>query len=214
MISYSDLKKGIAFILEGEPYEVQDAQFVRMQQRKPVMQTKIRNLITGKTVSRNFHQNEVFKEAEINDKEMIFLFSHRDQYTFIEPGNPKDRVVLGATVVGDIGRFFKKNLPVTFQMFSPDSGSSSLGPSSGGASPLAGQAGGEEKIIGIKIPMKIEYAVKEAQPADKGNTVQGGSKEAVLENGLIVQVPLFINTGDVIKVNTETGEYSERMEKK
>src|SRR3989344_8168298 len=89
MLSYSELKKGTAFILDGEPYEVEDSQFVRMQQRKPVMQTKIKNLITGKVVSRNFHQNEVFHEADIVGKEMLFLFAHRGQYTFIEPGNPK-----------------------------------------------------------------------------------------------------------------------------
>jgi len=189
MLSYSELKKGTAFILDGEPYEVEDSQFVRMQQRKPVMQTKIKNLITGKVVSRNFHQNEVFHEADIVGKEMLFLFAHRGQYTFIEPGNPKDRVVLEEAMVGDVARFLKNNLPVTFLSF-------------------------EEKIIGIRMPVKVEYLVKEATPADKGNTVQGATKEAILENGLSVQVPLFINPGDVVAVNTETGDYSERVEKK
>ena len=117
MLSYSELKKGTAFILDGEPYEVEDSQFVRMQQRKPVMQTKIKNLITGKVVSRNFHQNEVFHEAEIVGKEMLFLFAHRGQYTFIEPGNPKDRVVLEEAMVGDVARFLKNNLLVTFLSF-------------------------------------------------------------------------------------------------
>ncbi|MBI3074676.1 MAG: elongation factor P, partial [Parcubacteria group bacterium] len=186
---YSDLKRGAVFILDGEPYEVEESQFVRMQQRKPVMQTKIKNLITGKVVSRNFHQNEVFHEAEIVEKEMTFLFTHRGQYTFTEPGNPKNRVVLDEAAVGNVARFLKGNLLVTFLSF-------------------------EEKIIGIRMPIKIEYAVKEAQPADKGNTVQGGTKEATLENGLTVQVPLFINTGDVVSVNTTTGDYSERVEKK
>src|SRR3989344_8746898 len=189
MLTYSDLKKGAAFILDGEPYEVQESQFVRMQQRKPVMQTKIKNLITGKVVSRNFHQNEVFREAEIEEKEMTFLFAHRGQYTFTEPENPKNRIVLDKATVGDAARFLKGNLSVLFRSF-------------------------DEKIISIKMPIKIEYTVKEAQPADKGNTVQGGTKEAVLENGLTIQVPLFINEGDIVSVNTQTGDYSERVEKK
>ena len=170
-----------------------ECQFVRMQQRKPVMQTKIRNLISGKTVSRNFHQNEVFKEAEMEEKEMVFLFSHRGQYTFVPPGNPKERTVLSEEVAGSVARFLKGNLTVFFRIF---------------------PAEGEGKIIGIRIPIKIEYIVKEAPPADKGNTIQGGSKEAILENDLAIQVPLFINAGDRVNVNTETGEYSERAEKK
>ncbi|MBI3074691.1 MAG: elongation factor P [Parcubacteria group bacterium] len=189
MLTYSDLKRGAVFILDGEPYEVEESQFVRMQQRKPVMQTKIKNLITGKVVARNFHQNESFHEAEIAEREMIFLFAHRGQFTFTEPGNPRNRLMLEEATIGDDARFLKGNLSVFFRMFG-------------------------EKIISIKLPIKIEYVVKEAQPADKGNTVQGGSKEAVLENGLMVQVPLFINAGDVVSVNTTTGDYSERVEKK
>ncbi len=189
MLSYADLKKGVIFILENEPYEVLECQFVRMQQRKPVMQTKIRNLMSGKTVSRNFHQNEIFKEAEIEEKEMVFLFSHRGQYTFVPPGNPRERTVLTEEVVGDVARFLKENLTVFFRFF-------------------------QEKIIGIRMPIKIEYVVKEAPPANKGNTIQGGSKEVVLENGLSIQAPLFINAGDTVSVNTQTGEYSERAEKK
>lgn len=120
---------------------------------------------------------------------MIFLFAHRGQFTFTEPGNPRNRLMLEEATIGDDARFLKGNLSVFFRMFG-------------------------EKIISIKLPIKIEYVVKEAQPADKGNTVQGGSKEAVLENGLMVQVPLFINAGDVVSVNTTTGDYSERVEKK
>ena len=189
MLSYNDLKKGILFVLDGEPYEVVDGQFVRMQKRKPVMQTKIKNLITHKTISRNFHQNESFEEAEIEKKEMVFLFANRGQFTFIPPDNPKERTTLEEDVVGDIAKFLKENLLVSFRIFN-------------------------KKIIGIETPIKIDYLVKEAPPADKGNTAQGATKEVILENGLAVQAPLFINTGDVIRVNTESGEYSERVEKK
>lgn len=189
MITYSDLKKGAEFVLDGEPYKVEEAQFVRMQQRKPVMQTKIKNLITGKTIARNFHQSESFQEAGIEKREMIFLFAHRGQFTFTPPGKPQERTALEEDKVGEAARFLKTNLLVSFKIFN-------------------------EKIIGVDIPVKVEYTVKEAQPADKGNTIQGGSKEITLENGLAVQAPLFINVGDIVSVNTQTGEYSERIEKK
>ena len=94
MLTYTDLTKGTAFILDGEPYEVLEYKFLRMQQRKPVVQTKIKNLITGKIVSRNFHQNENFKEAEIEKEELNFIYSHKGEYWFHKKNNPKQRFSL------------------------------------------------------------------------------------------------------------------------
>ena len=175
--------------MDGEPYEVLESQFLRMQQRKPVIQAKIKNLITGKITPRSFHQNESFAEAEIEKEPMKFLFSHRGIYTFSAPSNPSTRIVLSEEQAGGTGKFLKPNLEITFKKFG-------------------------EKLIGIDIPIKIDYAVKNAPPADKGNTAQGGSKEVELENGLKIQAPLFINEGDVIRLNTQTGLYVERVEKK
>ena len=188
MLSYTDLLKGVFFVMDGEPYEVLESQFLRMQQRKPVIQGKIKNLITGKITPRSFHQNESFREAEIENEPMRFLFSHRESYTFSAPSNSSARIVLSEEQVGETGKFLKPNLEITFKKFG-------------------------EKLIGIDIPIKIDYAVKNAPPADKGNTAQGGSKEVELENGMRLQTPLFINEGDVIRVNSQTGEYVERAEK-
>ena len=173
--------------MDGEPYEVMDAQFLRMQQRKPIVQAKIKNLITGKIVSRSFHQSESFKEAEIEKAPMKFLFSHREIYTFSEPSNPSKRISVKAGKIKDAAKFLKPDLEVVFKKFG-------------------------DLLIGLDIPIKADYVVKFAPPADKGNTMQGGSKEIELENGLKIQAPLFINRGDIIKINTQSGEYVERVQ--
>src|SRR3989344_3767275 len=100
MLSYSDLKRGITFKYEGEPYEVVGSDFLRMQMRKPVMQVRMRNLKNGKVVERNFHKNENFEEIELEREPMIFLFGNRGQYTFQKPGDPKTRIVLTEDAVG------------------------------------------------------------------------------------------------------------------
>ncbi len=189
MLSYTDLLKGVFFVMDGEPYEVLESQFLRMQQRKPVIQGKIRNLITGKITPRSFHQNESFREAEIEKEQMKFLFSHRGIYTFSDPSNSSKRTALNEEQAGETAKFLKPNLEVTFKKFG-------------------------DKLIGMDMPIKIDYIVKNAPPADKGNTAQGGSKEVELENGLKIQAPLFIGEGDAIRINTQTGQYTERVEKK
>ena len=193
MLSYSDLQKDITFLLDGEPYQVIESKFSRMQQRKPVMQAKIKNLISGKVTSKNFHQNESFKEVEIERTPMIFLFEHRDQFTFHVPDNPADRKTLDRIHVGEAAKFLKQNLRIELKKFSAP--------------------GGNDMVIGISLPIKVDYIVKEAPPTERGNTTQGGTKEITLENGLRIQVPFFIREGDVVRLNTETGEYVERTEK-
>lgn len=175
-------------MLDGEPYEVLESQFLRMQQRKPVIQAKIKNMITGKIVPRSFHQNESFQEAEIEKEPMKFLFSHRGVYTFSDPSKPSNRITIREEEVGDAGRFLKTNLEISFKKFG-------------------------ERVIGVDVPIKVDYKVKSAPPGAKGDTAQGGSKEVELENGLKISAPLFINEGDVVRVNTQTGEYVERAEK-
>lgn len=188
MLSMIELKKGTLFILDGQPYEVLEHSFMRMQQRKPVIQAKIKNLISGKMVSRNFHPGENFKEAEIEKKEIMFIYSHRSEFWFCLPQNLKERFSLPLEIIGENAKFLKKDLMIDAYEFN-------------------------EQIISIKLPVKIDYRVKEAPPAVKGDTVQGGSKTVILENNLEINTPLFIEENDIIRVNTETGEYVERVEK-
>ena len=189
MINYNDLKPGTVFILDGQPYQVVEFGFLRMQQRKPVAQTKIRNLITGKVISRNFQHTESFEEAEIKYREVKFLYHHRDKFVFSEIDDSSKRFELSEEQVGELNKFLKPNCEVNLMEF-------------------------EEKIINIVLPIKMDFKVIEAPPSIKGNTAQGGVKPVKIETGAMINVPLFIEQGDMIKINTQTGEYVERIKQK
>ena len=174
MLDYNDLKIGTTFIYEGQPYEILEYSFLRMQQRKPAVQTKMRNLLNGKIIERNFHMNEKFEAVEIERQPIKYLYTHRGEYWFAEKDNPSKRFALKEDVVA---------------------------------------VKWDEKIINIDVPIKMDLIVKETPPGERGNTAQGGTKVADLETGAKIQVPLFVNTGDTVKINTQTGEYVERVEK-
>ena len=190
MLSYNDLRVGTIFTRDGDPdpYKVLEYAFIRMQQRKPVAQLKIKNLITGKVLNLTAHPNDGFKEAEIDSVTVKFLYRNRGECWFSEPANPKNRFMLGDAIVEEAGQFMKPNTEVKAFKFN-------------------------EKIIGIELPAKIDLKVTEAPPAIRGDTAQGGTKVVTLETGAKVNVPLFINEGDVVRINTETGEYAERVTK-
>lgn len=188
MLSYSDLKPGTVFLLDGQPYIVLEFAFLRMQQRKPVAQTKIKNLISSKIISRNFQPNETFEEAEIIYRDVKFLFAHRGKYVFCEKDNPSKRFELEEEQVGDLKIYLKPNVEVEIIEF-------------------------EEKIISINLPIKMDFKVIEAPPGIKGDTAQGGTKAVKIETGATINAPLFIEEGDIIRINTQTGLYYERAEK-
>ena len=188
MLSMTDLKKGTLIIMDGEPYEIAEYNFVRMQQRKPVVQAKIRNLTTGKISSTTFHPGDSFPEAEISFAEIQFIYASRSEYWFRDPKDISQRFSFKEEFIGDAAKFLKPDLMVSAYKF-------------------------DDKYINIKLPIKIDYIVKEAAPAVKGNTAQGGTKAIVLENGLELQAPMFIESGDIVRINTDTGDYSERVEK-
>jgi elongation factor P len=185
-LAYTDLTKGVLFIMDGAPYEVIETHFLRMQQRKAVVQTKIRNLITGKLLDRNFQASDSFEEAEIEKKNAIFIYQSKGEYWFHKEGNPKERFVLKADLVGTQGQFLMPNTKVSTTIF-------------------------EDEVIKVEIPVKMEFKVVEAPPAIKGNTAQGGTKVVTIEGGAKVSAPLFINEGDTIRINTQTGDYVERV---
>ena len=189
VLSYSEVVPKKLITLDGSPFEVLSSHVFRMQMRKPVNQTKLRNLKSGKVTERSFHQAETVEEADVEYEDITFLYHHRGEYWFTEKGNPKNRFKLSDEIIGERGHFLKQNSDVEAMRF-------------------AGE------IIGIHLPIKIDLVVKDAPPAVKGNTVQGGTKTVTLETGATVNVPMFIGEGDVIRINTETGQYVERVEKK
>ncbi|MCL4399993.1 elongation factor P [Patescibacteria group bacterium] len=185
-LSYNELKVGTIFTKDGSPFKVLSSAFVRMQQRKPVMQLKIENLISGKVQEYSAHQNEEFEEAEIDIMPVQFIYENRGEYWFNEKGNPKNRFQLSKEILGNASQFLKPSTELTAYKFN-------------------------EKIINVELPIKMDLKVTEAPPAIKGNTAQGGNKAVTLETGAKINVPLFIEEGDIIKINTETGEYIERV---
>lgn len=188
MLSVNELKKGVVILYEDHPYEIQETHHLKMQQRRPVVQTRMRNLLNGVSIERNFKQSDVFEEADVEKKTVVFLYNHRTDFVFHEKDKPQERFNLTEEIVGEKKQWLKPNTPVQALLF-------------------------DGKVVTISIPIKMELTVVEAPPGLKGDTAQGGTKAVTLETGAIVQAPLFIEEGDVIQVNTESGEYTERIKK-
>ncbi len=189
MYEYNEILPRTYIVLDGEPFECIDSHVFRKQQRKPVNQTKLRNLITGKVVEHAFHQSEKAERADITARKVKYLYNAKNQYWFCEENDPSKRFSVDSLLVGDQIQFIKTNDLVDILEF-------------------------DERIIGFKFPIKVELRVTDAPPAVKGNTVSGGTKQAKLETGAVINVPLFVDEGDIVRVNTETGEYTERIAKK
>jgi elongation factor P len=188
VLSYNEILKGSIINYNNEPYEVLSSHIFRMQQRKPVNQTKLRQLVGGKVVEISFHQNEVVTEADVGNMQARYLYTNKGESWFAEEDNPKNRFSFPDTVVHDRVQWLTPNNLVDVLTY-------------------------EDKPMTIKIPVKVELEVKDAPPAVKGNTVSGGTKLVELSTGAKVNVPLFINTGDIIRINTDSGEYTERVTK-
>lgn len=186
MLSHTDLKKGVKIILDKEPYEILEASPMKKAQRRVVIQAKVRNLITGGVFSRNFHQGETVEEAELSKIEAEFLYHHKEQYFFSETGNPVNRFNLTEGQIGLQAQFLKQSQIVEAIIFG-------------------------NKVINISLPIKIQLKVREAPPGTKGGRAQAGTKTVFLETGVKINAPLFIKAGDIVEINTETGEYVRRI---
>ena len=187
-LAVNELKPKTFFIYEVQPYVVLETHHLKMQQRRPTVQVRMRNLMNGKLLERNFAQSDVFEEADIERKKVKFLYNHKDQYWFADEKELTKRFLLTEELIGEATKFLKPNTTLE-----------------------AIEYNGE--IINIELPIKMELKVVEAPPSIKGNTAQGGLKQVKLETGANMNVPLFINQDDIIRINTEAGEYVERVEK-
>jgi elongation factor P len=188
-LEYSEIREKKIIIYSDEPCEVVESHVARTQQRKPQNQVKLKSLISGKTIAATFHVSDMADEADIEKKEITFLYANKGEYWFCDPEDKSKRFKLDANLIGDSGKFLKQNNNVTALVWDDDN---------------------DEKIIKISLPIKMEFLVKEAPPAVRGDTSKGGNKIITLENGTTLNAPMFINEGDTIRLNTETGEYVER----
>ena len=189
MLEYNEIVERKYIILDGAPYEVLTSHVFRKQQRKPVNATKLKNLFTGKVTEYSFHQSEKVEEAEIETKEVKFLYkTPKKEHFFSDPNDPSKRFSVTEEVLGDASRFLKPNTVIKQRIWN-------------------------EQTIGFELPIVVELKVTEAPPNIKGDSSTSGGKVITLETGATITAPLFVNAGDVIKVNTETGEYRERVGK-
>jgi len=186
VLQYNEIKQRKYIVYEGEPYEVISSQVSRKQQNKPVNKTKLKSLLSGKVVDHSFHMNDKVDEAEIDKKKAKYLYNNRGEVWFSAPDNPGDRFKLDESLIESSLPYMCPNEIFEIESF-------------------------EDKTIGVKLPIKVELKVTEAPPSIKGNTAQGGNKQVTTETGATVTVPMFINEGDILRINTETGEYVERV---
>ncbi len=188
VLSYNEITPKKVILFNDEPYLVISYHVFRKQQRKPVNITKLKNIKTGRVVENTFHVNETAEEADLETRQVTFIYRKGNEYWFHSAGKPADRFMLSEEFVGDQGKFLKDRSDIQALVY-------------------------EDEVIGLKFPIKVELKVVEAAEAVKGNSSGGALKEVKLETGAKLMVPLFINEGDIVSVNTEDGAYSERMEK-
>jgi elongation factor P len=187
-LSYSEIEKGINIIIDKKPYKVLETSSMFKARGHSVLQAKIKNLETGDIIPKTIHPSDSFEEAEIDKISLVFVYSHRGNYIFSEKENPSKRVSFTEGQVAYIKEFLKEGQEVQGLIFN-------------------------DKIISVQLPIKIVMKVKNAPPGIKGNTAEGGTKNAILETGAEISVPLFVNQGDIIEINTEKREYVRRVEK-
>lgn len=186
MYTITDLKPGLIVIYNDQPHEVVEAKHLKKANEMALMQTKLRNILTGGIISQNFKHADKFESAEIIRKKVKFLYNHRDDYWFCAENNPADRFSLKDNSLGDEKNYLKAGIPIDAMLF-------------------------EGKVIDIILPIKMDLKIKETPPGVKGDRSESGTKEAILETGAKIKVPLFIKEGELIRVNTQTGEYVERV---
>ena len=185
MYTITDLKPGRAVNLDGEPYIVLASQFGRKSQSQANMQCKLKNLKTGAIVARNFQGSEKIAPADVGYRHVQYLYAGQGTRCFMDL-ETYDQFELPDDTVGDGTQYMIGGMEMDALMY-------------------------EEKPIGIKMPVTVVLEVVETMPGVKGDTASGGGKPAKLNSGVTINVPLFVKEGEKIKVNTESGEYVERV---
>lgn len=185
LLAYNDILPKTLIVLDGDPYEVVSAWVFRKQQRKPVNQVKLRNLKSGALMEHTFHVSDKAEVADVENRPAKFIYHKNGAWWFHEAHKPSERFEIDDSIMGDNGKFLKGNTDVDVRWFD--------------GAPLQ-----------VRLPIKMSLKVTEAPPDVRGNTAQGGNKVVTLETGATLNVPMFITAGDVVVVNTETGDYVER----
>ena len=183
-ININDIKNGMTIIMDKNLYQIVEFQHVKPGKGSAFVRMKLRNLRTGSITEDTYNTNIKIEKAHIDRMPMQYLYAVGDNYVFMN-NETYEQVEISKKVLGDQVKFIKENMEITVDYY-------------------------EGEILGISLPEKVEYEVIETEPAVKGNTTNNAQKDATIETGYIVKVPLFINTGEKIIVSTKDGKYSSR----
>ncbi|MCD7975083.1 MAG: elongation factor P [Phascolarctobacterium sp.] len=184
MISTNEFKTNVTITIDGDAWQVVEFQHVKPGKGAAFVRAKLRNLCTGAVVERAFNAGERFPRARIDRREMQYLYESDGMYVFMD-NETYEQMELSKEQLGEALNFLKENMDVKIMIY-------------------------DNKILGIDLPNTVELAVIETDPGIRGDTATGGSKNAKMDTGYIVKVPLFINEGDVLRIDTRTGDYIER----
>lgn len=186
MLEYNEITVKKYIVIDGAPFEVLENHIARTQQRKPQNQTKVKNLLTGRLSNMTFHASDKVEEADIDTKEVKYLYSSRGAWWFSEANDPSKRFQISEEILGAQAKFLRANFVYDAKIFNGE-------------------------VFGIKLDPMVDLKVVEAPPSIKGDSARGGNKNVIVEGGAVISAPLFVNEGDIIRINTETGEYRERI---
>lgn len=184
MISSNDFRTGVTIEIDGQVWQVVDFQHVKPGKGAAFVRAKLKNVKTGAVVERTFNAGEKLPKAHIDRREMQYLYESDGMYTFMD-NETYEQVELNSDQLGDAKKFLKENMSIGVMFF-------------------------QGTVIGVDLPYSVELTVVETDPGVRGDTATGGTKPATLETGHIVKVPLFINIGDVLRIDTRSGDYLER----
>jgi elongation factor P len=187
MYDTSDIRKNLKIVLDGSPYAVVDHQFVKPGKGQAFTRTKLKNMITGAVLERTFKSGEKLEKADMEERQMQYLYPEGEQYVFMDT-TTYNQINLSKDVLGDTPDYLQDGMMVDVLFWS-------------------------DRPIGVTPPIFVELEVVETEPGFKGDTTSNVGKPATLSSGKVVQVPLFVNQGDMLKIDTRTGEYVERVKK-
>jgi len=184
MISTNDFKTGLTIEIDGDIFTIVDFQHVKPGKGAAFVRSKLKNIRTGATLEQNFRTGEKFPKAHIEKKSMQYLYNDGENFVVMD-NDSYDQINLQQQHFDGKDKFLKDNMMLSILMFGSE-------------------------VIGVELPINVELEVIETEPAIKGDTATGATKLATLETGAVVQVPLFIEKGNVLKIDTRTGNYVER----
>jgi elongation factor P len=185
LISTNEFRKGAKIEYKGEPFEIIDFQHVKMGRGGAIVRTKLKSLRTGSVLEDTFRSGEKFESPHLDERSMQYLYAEGDHHYFMDT-ETFEQIPLSTSQLGDTKKFLKENTVVKILKY-------------------------REEPLTVEVPTFVELVVAQTDPGFKGDTASGGSKPATLETGAVVRVPFHINTGDVIRVDTRTSEYIERV---